>query len=220
VKRIRSGGSGATPTHGRGIAGRGAESRGRRDVIAADFGLSRESISTKDGRAFGFELWRRGSVPAGSCAATIAAARRQWEALTGPGINRCFGDLHVFMPVDEALLREKLALLLPPGQGVAAIPASLMPTPSVIKVLTELRRSAIGIALDDFQFQPAAVPLLKYADYVKVDIQCCSSALKHIAEGLKPYNLPLIADNVRTNDDLTRCWDLGFHLFQGYRPSG
>ncbi len=122
----------------------------------------------------------------------------------------------MFIAVDESLLREKLALLLPSGQGVVAIPPSLEPTPTVIKLLNELRRSAIGIALDDFQFQPHAVPLLRYADYVKVDVQCCSFALKHIAEGLKPYNLPLIADNVRTDDDVTRCWDLGFHLFQGY----
>jgi EAL and modified HD-GYP domain-containing signal transduction protein len=185
-------------------------------VIASHFALSREPIASKDGRPFGFELWYRWSVPPDACPSTIAAARRRWEALAAPGFKRCFGDSQVFIEVDENLLMEKLALLLPPGQGVAAIPASLKLTPALIRVLNELRRSAIGIALDDFRFQPHAVSLLRYAHYVKVDVKCGADALRDIVESLRPYNLPLIAANVRTHDDLTRCWDLGFHLFQGY----
>jgi EAL and modified HD-GYP domain-containing signal transduction protein len=190
-----------------------------RVVIATDFGVSREPITTKGGRAIAFELRYRGSMPPGVCQATIAAARRRWEALAAPGFKRCFGDSPVFIDLDEDLLVGKLALLLPPGQGVAAIPASLKPTPAIIKLLNELRRSAIEIALDDFQFQPHAMALLRYAHYVKVDVQRCAGALRDIAESLRPYNLPLIADNVRTHDDLTRCWELGFHLFQGYHHS-
>jgi EAL and modified HD-GYP domain-containing signal transduction protein len=185
-------------------------------VIASNFALSREPIATKDGRPFGFELRYRWSVPPGACPNTIAAARRRWAALAAPGFKRCFRDSQVFIEVDESLLMGKLALLLTPGQGVAAIPASLKPTPAVIRVLNELRRSAIGIALDDFRFQPHAVTLLRYAHYVKVDVNCGAEALRDIVQGLEPYNLPLIAANVRTLDDLTRCWDLGFHLFQGY----
>jgi EAL and modified HD-GYP domain-containing signal transduction protein len=52
-------------------------------------------------------------------------------------------------------------------------------------------------------------------DYVKVDVRASSARLDEIVRGVEPYNLPLIGDNVETHADVSRCWELGFNLFQG-----
>jgi EAL and modified HD-GYP domain-containing signal transduction protein len=86
----------------------------------------------------------------------------------------------------------------------------------VLKTLEQLRRRGIGIAADDFVFQPNAVGFLPLVDYVKVDILLAQDQLASYVSRLKGYPVQLLAEKVETHEQVALCRDLGFRLFQGY----
>jgi c-di-GMP phosphodiesterase len=178
--------------------------------------LARQPIMTKDGRVLGYELLYRGSAIGDSTAATVKSARVLCEALSTPGLDGLTGDAHMFVNFGQALLTTDVPLLLPAGRGVVEIIEDVEPTRTILETLDKIRRAGVGIALDDFQFQKPLIPLLAYANFVKVDILQSAHELDELVERLKTYQVPMIAEKVETHEQLQRCWDLGFHLFQGY----
>ena len=60
------------------------------------------------------------------------------------------------------------------------------------------------------------MPFLQHADYVKVDVLAAGAGLAALAERLRPYGIPLIAEKVETLAVAKSCADLGFEFFQGY----
>jgi c-di-GMP-related signal transduction protein len=126
------------------------------------------------------------------------------------------GNAQAFVNFDQELLETDFYALLPPGQGVVEIVETVKATPRVLKTLDQLRRRGIGIAADDFVFQPNAVDFLPLVDYVKVDILLAEDRLASYAERLKGYPVRLLAEKVETHEQAASCQRLGFVLFQGY----
>jgi EAL and modified HD-GYP domain-containing signal transduction protein len=179
--------------------------------------LARQPILGIDGKLFGYELLYRGSrLESAAAMGTTETARVLCEALGNIGLDRLVGNAHVFVNFDQDLLETDFYALLPPGQGVVEILETVEATPRVLKTLEQLRRRGIGIAADDFVFQPNALAFLPLVDYVKVDILLAQDQLASYASRLKGYPVQLLAEKVETHEQAALCRDLGFGLFQGY----
>ena len=130
------------------------------------------------------------------------------------------GSGTMFVNLGQDLLEdgaaEVLASVLPAGQGVIEILEGVEASPEGLKAVARLRSRGILIALDDFAFQAGVTPFLEHADYVKVDVLAAGAGLGALAERLRPYGIPLIAEKVETLAVAKSCADLGFQFFQGY----
>jgi EAL and modified HD-GYP domain-containing signal transduction protein len=178
--------------------------------------LARQPILGADGKLFGYELLYRGSRLESTGMGTTQTARVLCEAIGNIGLEQLVGDANVFVNFDQNLLETDFCTLLPPGQGVVEILETVEATPRVLKTLEQLRRRGIGIAADDFVFQPNALAFLPLVDYVKVDILLAKDQLASYVSRLKGYPVQLLAEKVETHEQAALCRDLGFGLFQGY----
>ena len=178
--------------------------------------LARQPILGTDGKLFGYELLYRGPRLEYTGMGKTQTARVLCEAIGNIGLEHLVGDARVFVNFDQDLLETDFYALLPPGQGVVEILETVEATPRVLETLQNLRHRGIGIAADDFVFQPNALEFLPLVDYVKVDILLAQDQLASYAGRLKGYPVQLLAEKVETHEQVALCRDLGFRLFQGY----
>ncbi|MGO8974383.1 MAG: EAL and HDOD domain-containing protein [Steroidobacteraceae bacterium] len=180
--------------------------------------FARQPILTADGKTFGYEVLYRGArvdAPV-ETVPTAQTARVLCEALGNLGLDRIVGSAKLFVNFDQELLESDHPLILPPGRAVVEILETVAPTPRVFETLDDLRKYGIGIAFDDFLFQPNALAFLDRVDYVKVDVIAAADQLESYAQQLRAYNVPLIAEKVETHAQFVACQAMGFNLFQGY----
>jgi EAL and modified HD-GYP domain-containing signal transduction protein len=87
----------------------------------------------------------------------------------------------------------------------------------VIEACRGLKSAGYELALDDFVFKPAYKPLLRMADYVKVDfMQSDAAERRRLAAHVNDQDLALLAEKVETANDLTQAKKTGYSFFQGY----
>ncbi|MBQ0757890.1 MAG: EAL domain-containing protein, partial [Amphritea sp.] len=87
----------------------------------------------------------------------------------------------------------------------------------LIIAVHRLAKSGYRIALDDFIYKPEAVPLLKLAHIVKVNVKDLN--FDEVAEQVRlitPFKVTLLAEKIETVEMLEECNKLGFKLFQGH----
>ena len=107
--------------------------------------------------------------------------------------------------------------LLPRDRVVVEILESVVPTPKVIEACKRLRAKGYALALDDFVDSKGGHPLIRFADYIKIDL-----TITDRLEGeriLSRYSRPgrlMLAEKVETEEDFRWAAGLGFSLFQGY----
>jgi EAL and modified HD-GYP domain-containing signal transduction protein len=182
--------------------------------------LARQPIMDESRQVLGYELLYRGLRERAESFDSVATARVICETLAHIGAERVVGPARMFVNLGQDLLEdgaaEVLASVLPAGQGVLEILEGVEASPQGLKAVARLRSRGILIALDDFAFQPGVTPFLEHADYVKVDVMAAGAGLGALAERLRPYGIPLIAEKVETLAVAKGCADLGFQFFQGY----
>lgn len=171
-------------------------------------------------QVLGYELLYRGLRERAESFDSVATARVICETLAHIGAERVVGPARMFVNLGQDLLEdgaaEVLASVLPAGQGVIEILEGVEASQQGLKAVARLRSRGILIALDDFAFQSGVTPFLEHADYVKVDVMAAGAGLGALAERLRPYGIPLIAEKVETLAMAKSCADLGFQFFQGY----
>lgn len=177
--------------------------------------IARQPILGADGSLHAYELLHRGNSE-GTGDPSLQSARVVCEALGAIGVERLAGEARVFLNFDQELLETDLPTILIPRRSVVEILENVEPNPRVFATLEQLRRLGIGIAVDDFVFQPNLLPFLAEADYVKIDILAAGDDLESIVRRLEEYRLLLLAEKVETQEQFIRCRDLGFKYFQGY----
>jgi len=115
----------------------------------------------------------------------------------------------------EVLVHEYISVL-PADAIVVEILETVEPTPAVITACEHLKAAGFVIALDDFVPGPRTLPLLPFADIIKVDFRSTNErGRKEIVDkyckGLQP-----LAEKVETRAEYMSARKAGYNLFQGY----
>ena len=181
--------------------------------------IGRQPILDRDERITAYELLFRspGSDNAIVTDPVAATATVILGALSGFGVEQVLGDHQGFINVDEAMLFDDALELLPRESIVLELLESIRPTEAVVKRCEQLHARQWKLALDDHEYDPVFEPLYPMMDVVKIDLTI--SPLETIGpamEQLRRYPLRLLAEKVETREQFQHCYDLGFHLFQGY----
>jgi len=185
--------------------------------------LGRQPILDRNQQLFAYELlFRSASAENGNFArfadGNQATAQVIANAFTEFSLADALGPYPGFIKVDQGLLFSDLIHALPQHGVVLAVLESVAPTPATLARCEYLRSEGFILAVSE---RPEALdqsrPLLQLAEVIKLDISRVDpERLGELAEALRPLGKTLLAEKVESLDEMQRCRDLGFDLFQGY----
>ena len=133
------------------------------------------------------------------------------------GIRTMTEGLPAFLNCTRDFLLNDYLTLMPCDLVVGEI---LETVPSDVEVLAACHRmkdQGYRLALDDYCDAPAMQPLLKIADYVKIDVLLTDfPGQKRVVDLCHARSIPVIAEKVETNEQFRHCREIGYDYFQGY----
>jgi EAL and modified HD-GYP domain-containing signal transduction protein len=179
--------------------------------------VARQPILDKRSRLHGYELLFRMGPETAFRGDGDHATRSMIDNAVLFGLEKLTSSLPAFVNCTMESLTKQLVQILPPSITVLELLEDLEPTPALIESCRELKAMGFRIALDDFVWKPELEPLVKLADYIKVDFMKSDAAeRKLLFQHLHGAPICLIAEKVETQEDFQQACKEGFTLFQGY----
>lgn len=181
--------------------------------------VARQPIFDGRMRVHGYELlFRSGdSLHANVQDADRATAEVIANTFTVIGFRDLVEDGVAFINITRAFLTDGGDLPLPPDRAVLEILETEQVDASLVEATARRVKEGYTIALDDFVFSEAWIPMLELAHIVKVDLSVLPrDELAGYVARLRRYGVRLVAEKVETQDDYDYCRQLGFDYFQGY----
>ncbi len=132
------------------------------------------------------------------------------DAVLGPHLG--------FINLDAAMLASNVVERLPKEKVVLEILETVEVNADLLARCAELKRQGFRLALDDFSGQEERFePLLPLVDVIKVDLhRVAAAALGPTTRRLRRWPARLLAEKIDSEEQVQRCRDLGYDLFQGY----
>ena len=180
--------------------------------------IARQPILTGDEEVVGYELlFREGRDERGFASDSENATSATIDTLLLVGLGvLCDGRIAFINCTHQGLLRDSFALL-PPGDVVVQIPATVPADEEVVQACARLKQRGFSIALDNFVQRDSREALVPYADYIKVDItrvppmQCASMVAAYASD-----TCLMLAHKVEARQHFVTAGKNGFTRFQGY----
>lgn len=133
------------------------------------------------------------------------------------GVDSVSGGSLCFVNFPKDLLLKDVAYLFPKENIVVEILEDIAPTPEIIETCEKLSAAGYKIALDDFVYSDAYIPLLEIADIVKIDFwEMTLEEVQATVDIIKPYNCTLLAEKIETYEEFEIAKKMGFKYHQGY----
>ncbi|MFZ0560481.1 MAG: HDOD domain-containing protein [Terriglobales bacterium] len=179
--------------------------------------VARQPIFDREQNVFGYELLFRNGVEDFFNADPELAARSTLDSSLLYGINTLCDNRRAFVNCTREVLFKDLITLLPPSQTVAEILETVEPEDRVVAACKRLKAAGYLIALDDFAPNDPRIPLVEYADIIKVDIR--ATRPEERAAMMRRFGSPkckMLAEKLETPHEFYQARDLGFVYFQGY----
>ena len=181
--------------------------------------VGRQPILDRHNRTVAYELLFRSGMENrfdgsdGSAATTSVIT----NAFLTIGCNRVLGNKRGFINFTRELLVENKALLLPRDRVVIEILEDVEPDAEVVESCRNLKQAGYRIALDDVITTIGLSPLLRYADYAKLDwLVLGIEDRRELCDFFRKKGIQLLAEKVETKIDLDSALVNGCELFQGF----
>lgn len=181
--------------------------------------VARQPIFDRQLDVVGYELlFRAGDAttavvadPEGATATVVL------NSFTELGLERVVGTRPAWINVSRDFVLQGFAQSVPPELVLLEILEDQLIDDELVAAIGALKRDGHRVALDDFQYEPAAEPLLQLADVVKLDVaELGRDGLSDEVARLAPYGVTLLAEKLEDHADFVYCLDAGCELFQGY----
>ncbi len=185
-----------------------------------DIFIARQPIYNRTQHVLGYELLyrsdaeNRAKLPEGD----VATSQTLLNAFTEIGTDSLVGSRLAFINLSRGFLVGTYPLPLPNDRVVIEVLESVDIDEELIGSIERLAKQGYTIALDNFVYREAVLPLLALVHIIKIDIQAMSEdTLRYHVAALSDYpHLKLLAEKVEAYEEYEVCRDLGFHYFQGY----
>ena len=180
-----------------------------------DVFIGRQPIFDSNMRVVGSELLYQDAdddlpvYDATVCSKTIVSA------FLDLGIDSLVGDGAAYLNLPRELLLSPCVEALPADKVVLQFTAHVTVCPAVVARLGQLKEAGYTIALEDFVYRPRLAPLVEVANIVKIGVQH-KHEMHETLQALSGFEGRLLAQQITDPDDMNRCCNLGFHLFQGF----
>ena len=179
--------------------------------------VARQPILDLRGQVHGYELLSRNGHEQSFHGDINLASRVMLDNTLVFGLEKLTGGLMAFVNCTQEVLTSDLVAVLPPSLFVLEILETVEPTPEVIEACARLKTHGFKLALDDFIWKPEYEPLIKLADYIKVDFMLSGpKERRELIARLKGLPVTLLAEKVETYEEYRQAQAEGFTLIQGY----
>ena len=181
--------------------------------------VARQPVFDREGEAVAYELlFREG--PENRFTGTdkdLASAINIEQSTAAFGLDDLVGQRMAFVNLSRRALVREYYKLLPRERTVVELLEDIQPDREVLEACRELKEQGYRLALDDFTDSPNALPLLAYADLVKVDFRRAPNACDPLlVERMRRHGVRMLAEKVETQDEHGSAMVAGYDLFQGY----
>ncbi|HEY2120886.1 MAG TPA: EAL domain-containing protein [Candidatus Acidoferrum sp.] len=107
--------------------------------------------------------------------------------------------------------------LLPQEMVVEEILETVAEDEEVIAACKRIKKQGYRFALDDFCEAKGVRPLMRFVDFVKIDVQMTSfEEQARLIAKCHGQGIPVVAEKVETNEKFRRCMGIGYDYFQAY----
>lgn len=184
--------------------------------------LGRQPILDRSQQLVAYELlFRSGSVVnsatvTDSVQATATVIANAFSELS---VGDALGPYKGFINVDEAFLLSDTIELLPKEAVVLEVLETVKITPEIAERCRQLHSQGFTLALDDvIEELDEYAAILDIIEIIKVDLQpMTDDQIDALVQRLKRHhNVKLLAEKIDNREQMERCMELGFDLFQGY----
>lgn len=181
--------------------------------------IARQPILNVHKRLYGYELLYRGAKD--YKLADVSGNRATMSVLSGAfltkEIKELSGNKPCFINFTQELLERNIPASFPKNQIVVEVLEDIEPSKKIISICRKLQKDGYVIALDDFVFHRKWLPMLEFAQIVKIDVRLTPlDTLLQTINKLAPYNVKLLAEKVETEAEFIKASKMGFTYFQGY----
>ena len=179
--------------------------------------FARQPIVDRSGRVLAYEALFRADSDATDAVIIdgVAATQDVLAAIDHHGRD-LFGGVPVFVNLPRSLILRGALASCDPGRIAVEVLEDVVGDRAVMDALADLRRRGFTIALDDFRPDRARMPLVEYADIVKIDVQDLGGGMVGLVRELHQGGVLVLAEKVESHQEWDACVRAGFDLFQGY----
>jgi EAL and modified HD-GYP domain-containing signal transduction protein len=185
-----------------------------------DVFVARQPIFDARGELFAYELLYRktgSQTIAEGVSPDVMTSEVFIQAFLTIGLDKVASGQRAFLNFTREMLLRGMHRLVDPSLVVIELLETVAPTSDVVATCQDLVKAGYTLALDDFVYSPAYVPLLRIAKIVKLDVLGRSDAELRRAYGqVAPFGGTILAERVETKDVRDRCAQIGYRLFQGF----
>lgn len=184
--------------------------------------LGRQPILDRNQQLVAYELLFRNGASVNSASVSDdvqATATVIANAFFELSVGDALGPYKGFINVDEAFLLSDTIELLPKDCVVLEVLETVRITPEIIERCRALHAMGFTLALDDvIEINDEISALLPLVEIVKIDLPPLNdSQIEALAKTLKQHGrIKLLAEKIDNREQMERCLELGFDLFQGY----
>lgn len=179
--------------------------------------VARQPILDARNRIHGYELLFRSDERNAAHSGSDAATQTVIDNIVVFGLPKLTGGQLAFLNCTaETLIRSDIEVL-PSNLTVIEVLESVDPNPDVIQACRRLKNAGFRLALDDFVYSPPWDPLVRLADYIKIDFRSCSKLERQrLLSRLGEFRGALLAEKVETPAEYDEARREGFAFFQGF----
>lgn len=185
-----------------------------------DVFVARQAILNRQKDLYAYELLFRSSRDStGFDGADSMSATQQVIANTvfSAGLEGILSGKRAFINFDRQLLLGDSVSVLPKDTLVIEILESIEPDAEVVAACARLRENGYSLALDDFVYHPKFDPLIREAEFIKVDMMLTPRPeQKRLVEKYGGRGIRMLAEKVETLEEFEWARSIGFDYFQGY----
>lgn len=121
-----------------------------------------------------------------------------------------------FINFSKELIDSDIPSLLPKQSIIMEILERNLATQATVDACRHIKSLGYSLALDDFVFEPDNLPLLEFANIVKIDFPSTNLELQFSLIAKYGKTVKFLAEKVETREDYSRALDMGYDFFQGY----
>ncbi len=179
--------------------------------------LFRQPILDRQQELAGYQLSLRRSDDLADERSVSRDAAALCAAYAELGMQSALGNARAFIGIDADYLRQEAIELLP-ASGVA-IELNVVSVPDRVTLTRcqNLRERGYSLVLTDYRgIDDRSRPLLPMVEVIKIDVNAADpEQLQNFAGSLRKLPIKLLAQGVGSREQMERCRNLGFELFQG-----
>ncbi len=133
------------------------------------------------------------------------------------GIPLLTGGKRAFINITQEILLNEYLFLIPRDLIVVEILENVIPDAEVVSACQKLKRAGYLLALDDFTWEESWEPLVRLADFMKIDfLSTDKEERKSLVRRFTPSGIHFLAEKVETQETFQEASETGYRYFQGY----